>query len=341
MLVSIIVPVYNVEKYISKCLDSLVNQTYKNIEIIIVNDRTKDNCDEIVRRYLHDKRINYIINEVNSGLSESRNNGLNVATGDYLMFVDSDDVLELNAVEILVSELKKQEFDYIIFNATTITEDDDIILSPSIKYSSILSDKDNHVLGPQFAWSKIYKRSLFDNVKFPKGVNYEDLATMPIVLFGLDNFELINKALYRYRIRMNSITGSVNKNQFDIYKSCEVLYSREIEKNGILSDEVNFLIYLALKSKLMSIRHIFGVKNRFLHVRFFKKYLKKLTVKPRKTKYYKLYMYNVATKKFKLFEIISDIPMMKYIFALFYIDIQKTRNSRIEKNNVHTTGVEK
>ena len=93
--VSVIVPVYNVEKYLKQCLDSIVNQTYKNLEIIIVNDGTKDNSMKIVEEYLQDKRIK-VINKENGGLSSARNRGIEEATGEYISFVDSDDYIDLN-----------------------------------------------------------------------------------------------------------------------------------------------------------------------------------------------------------------------------------------------------
>ena len=93
--ISVIVPVYNVEKYLKQCLDSIVNQTYKNLEIIIVNDGTKDNSMKIVEEYLQDKRIK-VINKENGGLSSARNIGIKEATGDYISFIDSDDYISLN-----------------------------------------------------------------------------------------------------------------------------------------------------------------------------------------------------------------------------------------------------
>ena len=96
--VSVIVPVYNVEKYIRQCLESIINQTYKNLEIIVVNDGTKDNSMKIVEEYLSDERIK-VINKENGGIASARNRGIDEATGEYISFVDSDDWLELNTYE--------------------------------------------------------------------------------------------------------------------------------------------------------------------------------------------------------------------------------------------------
>lgn len=106
--ISVIVPVYNVEKYLKQCLDSIVNQTYKNLEIIIVNDGTKDNSMKIVENYLQDNRIK-VINKENGGLASARNSGLEKVTGKYISFIDSDDWIELNMYEELVSQINDED----------------------------------------------------------------------------------------------------------------------------------------------------------------------------------------------------------------------------------------
>ena len=114
MKVSIIVPVYNMEKRLNKCLDSLINQTYKNIEIIVVNDGSMDHSLDIIREYqAKDSRIN-VINQRNMGISEARNNGLAIATGDYLCFADSDDYVELDMIEELVNKITTDKSDIVV-----------------------------------------------------------------------------------------------------------------------------------------------------------------------------------------------------------------------------------
>ena len=105
--ISVIIPVYGVEKYIRQCLDSVINQTYKNLEIIIVNDGTKDNSMKIVEEYLDDERIK-VINKENGGLSSARNRGMEEATGEYISFVDSDDWLDLKMYEELCSQINNE-----------------------------------------------------------------------------------------------------------------------------------------------------------------------------------------------------------------------------------------
>lgn len=109
--VSIIIPVYGVEKYISQCLESVINQSYENIEIIVVNDGTKDNSMKIVEEYLLDERIK-IINKENGGLASARNRGIEEATGEYIYFLDSDDWIEVNTIEVLVEESNNLDIIY-------------------------------------------------------------------------------------------------------------------------------------------------------------------------------------------------------------------------------------
>ena len=111
-LISIIVPAYNVEKYISKCIESLINQTYKNIEIIIINDGSRDNTENIIKKF-KDKRIKYYKN-VNQGIGKTRNFGIDKSNGEFLMFIDSDDFLDIRACEILHNKIKEEKLDLVI-----------------------------------------------------------------------------------------------------------------------------------------------------------------------------------------------------------------------------------
>ena len=139
--ISVIIPVYNVEKYIGQCLDSIVNQTYKNLEIIIVNDGTKDNSMRVVEKYLSDKRIK-IINKENGGLSSARNKGMEEVTGEYISFVDSDDWIELDTYERLIKNLTNE--DVIIFNHSRVEDSTgEVIESKHIKDNEMIELQEN------------------------------------------------------------------------------------------------------------------------------------------------------------------------------------------------------
>lgn len=119
--ISVIIPVYGVEKYIRQCLESVIKQTYKNLEIIVVNDGTKDNSMKIVEEYLVDERIK-VINKENGGISSARNRGIEEATGEYVSFVDSDDWLEIDLYERIVQILEGNKVDIIVFNYNRYSE---------------------------------------------------------------------------------------------------------------------------------------------------------------------------------------------------------------------------
>lgn len=216
-LISIIVPIYNVERYLKKCIDSLINQTYKNIEIILVNDGSKDNsikiCDEYVKS---DNRIK-LFHKENGGLADARNYGMKFVTGKYVTFVDSDDIISKNMIEILYNNLIENnaqisECEFFRFcNESEISNN----INDSKKYTvsnmkdkckALLQDKANsNVCG------KLFLTELWNDIEFPKGKYYEDQFTFYKVLFKT-NIIVHNKSqLYFYRRNPNSIVASMNK----------------------------------------------------------------------------------------------------------------------------------
>ena len=211
-LISIIVPIYKVEKYLEKCLNSIINQTYKNIEIILIDDGSPDNCGKICDEYAKkDSRIK-VIHQENKGISAARNIGIDKSIGKYLMFVDSDDYIEETMAEHLYTNLKEYNADlsvcslYCIINnkVTRKTKKDEIkILSNynAIKNSYTIDTISN------VPWNKLYKKELFNNIKFPEGRIAEDLATMYLILDKCNSVVFSTKPLYYYIRRADSITG--------------------------------------------------------------------------------------------------------------------------------------
>ncbi|UPG64504.1 glycosyltransferase family 2 protein [Metabacillus endolithicus] len=182
--VSVVVPIYNVEKYIHKCIDSILNQTYENIEIILVNDGSPDNCGQIIEYYSKlDCRIK-VIHKQNGGLSDARNHGMKYVTGEFTLFVDSDDWLEINMIEELVknsihynADIVQVAFyyayeDYILFDDRYFSKDDPPFLlnNSSLMYELLINEKVKN-----FAWGKLYKTNYIKNIPFKKGVLFEDV----------------------------------------------------------------------------------------------------------------------------------------------------------------------
>ena len=223
-LVSIIVPVYNVEKYIDSCVISIITQTYKNLQVILVDDGTPDNsgkiCDEYAKK---DNRIT-VIHKENGGLSSARNAGLDIAKGDYIMFVDGDDYIADNAVEILVSANEKYDADFVQFELIHTKCEDYIKNSVNENYNvQIITDLDKMywkmyetVGSGESACTKLYKKHLFDGLKFKEGIIHEDVYFTLFMLQRAKKAAYIDIGLYYYIVRENSIiTSAFSKKKLD------------------------------------------------------------------------------------------------------------------------------
>ena len=213
--VSVIVPVYNVEKYIGKCLDSLVNQTLKDIEIIVVNDGSPDNSQDIIDEYVkkYPKIIKSFIKE-NGGQGSARNYGLTKSTGEYIGYVDSDDYVSLDMFEKLYNKAKETDADVIITRDSKVKEDGTIYENIFIK--KIDDNKENSFFGNMGVCNKIYKRELIvsNNILFKDKMWYEDLAFTLKVLINAKNIEYcIDDSLYYYLERAGSTMNNSNINK--------------------------------------------------------------------------------------------------------------------------------
>ncbi len=212
-LVSIIVPIYEVEQYLRCCLDSLVEQTYDNLEIILVNDGSPDNCRGICKEYLEkDPRIIYI-EQSNHGLSEARNMGMRHASGDFVLFVDSDDWTSVYMVDTLVNLAIEYDAKFVAGNYDRVRDGD------SPKKAVPHDSKVKIFTGPEytrlmarpmgvfcFAWNRLIHRSLLEGVSFPVGFIFEDIFTMPQIAYRCDKVISTTEILYHYRIRHTSLS---------------------------------------------------------------------------------------------------------------------------------------
>ena len=232
MKISVIIPVYNVEKYLKRCLDSVVNQTYKNLEIILVDDGSTDKSGNICDEYAaKDKRI-IVIHKENGGLSDARNKGLDICTGDYISFIDSDDWIENGFYEYVVNNVKDNDlliFDYYITNGK---------FSKWIKYKNteVELSKEKCLIElakaklQSYACNKIYKLYLFDNIIFPEGRNYEDQAIMHLIVDKSTNIRYYNKAFYNYFQNPKGITHTVNYKNYRDFLYVNILRGRFLKK---------------------------------------------------------------------------------------------------------------
>lgn len=213
-LISIIVPVYNVEKYLDKCVDSIVKQSYENIQIILVDDGSLDRCPKLCDAWKKkDERI-IVIHKCNGGLSDARNIGLEHASGDYIAFVDSDDYIDINMYQYLLDKMVEYDCDIIQCDFRKIDESDNYIKSFDMipKYSefnreeSIVSLIDESCIN-QMVWNKLYKRFIFDDLRFEVGKYNEDDFFMYQALNKCKKVGCVDYKFYYYLIRDTSIMG--------------------------------------------------------------------------------------------------------------------------------------
>lgn len=214
--ISVIVPVYKVEKYIRKCIDSIINQTYKNLEIILVDDGSPDNCPQICDEYAQKESRIKVIHQENMGVSVARNNGIEIATGKYIGFVDSDDYIESTMFEDLLDALVKNDAQMSICNFNVITDKEKYIRN---KYPNEKTYNKKEILRElildkniqSYPWNKLYVKKLFDTIRFPAGKNYEDIGTTFYLIEKCERIQLIGKAEYNYINRNDSIVFNIKE----------------------------------------------------------------------------------------------------------------------------------
>ena len=214
-LISIIVPIYKVEAYLHRCVDSILQQSYRNLEIILVDDGSPDKCPEICDSYLpKDSRIQ-VVHKKNGGLSDARNAGLDVAKGDYIAFIDSDDYIHPEMISTLFALLQSNGSDISVCNFTPFTEK--VSLSNKEPVVCTLSGEAaaERLYQSQFAtqtvvaWDKLYKRSLFENLRFEVGKFNEDEFFTYQVLFLAKKVTFTTQELYYYFIRSSGISQAI------------------------------------------------------------------------------------------------------------------------------------
>ncbi|KHD44215.1 glycosyltransferase family 2 protein [Streptococcus hongkongensis] len=216
-LISVIVPIYNVADFVRECLQSIVKQTYENIEIILVNDGSTDNSMEIISDIIQkDNRIS-VINKTNGGLSDARNHGILKSKGSYITFIDSDDFVDPTYIEILYNLIKKYNSDISIVNMKEYQNGKIKHFSKNCYEKIFITDdilqamykrNDYYSVILTVAQSKLYKRELFDSLLFPLGKKYEDSFTTYKLYLQSSKIIFKNIALYYYRIREGSIINS-------------------------------------------------------------------------------------------------------------------------------------
>lgn len=303
-LISVIVPIYNVEQYVEQCIESIIRQTYKNIEIICVDDKSPDNSIKICEQMaLMDSRIKIIYRNENGGLSAARNTGIEEANGEYIAFVDSDDWVSEDYLEVLYSMIKNNKADIAqaSYARTTISnigilQDDEIYVremtgieafrfmyntisyQPSVNYTVV--------------WNKLYKKNVLKDIKFPEGKIFEDQYFTPIVFYQSKRVVVTNKKVYFYRKNYSGITAQKYNLRFQDELEMHLkqyIYFKEKGEKELMDIVLARYMPLAINHYIVSIFH----KNKDAKKNAYFKVLKMLPnyLKNKKVRlYYKLYI---------------------------------------------------
>lgn len=281
--VSIIVPIYNEEENLRKCIESLINQTYKELEIILINDGSTDKSKEIIESF-KDKRI-VAIHKKNTGISDTRNKGIDKSTGDYIMFVDSDDYLELNCIERLIETAEKENSEIVMFNYYLETPSKRIeIKLPKIEARNLKEDKDLLTkihLGP---CTKIFKSELIKDNLFPLNLKYEDVPFVVEAVIKAGKISFIPDYLYHYVIKKSGETITRDERIFDIITICAIVEKKLEQINYV--NKTNFFVKV-LSYYLKNSRYIpnINLRNEFIDAIYI--YLKRIDKDWRKCTYLK------------------------------------------------------
>lgn len=260
-LISVIVPVYNVEAYLGRCMDSILAQTYQNLEVILVDDGTKDASDKICDDYAaRDPRVK-VIHKENGGLSSARNAGIDIARGDYLGFVDSDDWIEPEMYETMLSLAQKYEVKLVCagrYDFSSRRNEKTVGLCP--KKEEVITGME--LLGRTFtwdgcdsaAWDKLYHRSLFETIRYPLGQISEDVAMFYKLAELVDRAVMCDKPLYNYYHRPGSITtAKLSDKTFHFPRHTAVIYDYIRENHPELTDQARYLRVRGLITAMQAI----------------------------------------------------------------------------------------
>lgn len=290
--VSVIVPVFNCEKYLLKCLDSILNQTYKNLEIIVINDGSTDGTEKIVLDLMNqENRIVYVYQE-NSGPSEARNNGISLSKGEYLVFIDSDDFVEPTYIELLLNEMLNTDADLVCCGYRDISEYgivncSDFQIEKDVSVKSVMNLVCNGTGG--VLWNKIFKKEIISkySLKMDKTIFMsEDLLFVLQYVTHCKSFGSINKYLYNYnRLNQGSISSNISIDYIQNYIGVCMLLEKifedanfEVEKaNEIITNRLQNIVINIVEQQSTHIKDIWQEKafinvNKILSIEYISNY---------------------------------------------------------------------
>lgn len=273
-LITMVVPIYNVDRFLAVCIESILAQSYKNLEIILVDAGSTDSCGRICDEYeKKDARIR-VIHQVNKGLSEARNAGIDAASGAYIAFIDSDDYIDRNYVETLFGALVENDAEIAVCSFRYVSEEEDYVRNSTVLPKKKIFTGQQFLLAEKqlrdlsvIVWNKLYKRSVFSKLRYKAGVLYEDAYIYPKLFWERRKVVVTSEILYSYRKRQGSITNSLwnfekAEAHYGIYKERQQFYREkgnsylyETALQGLCRSITNFYAYDETKKVIPCERH--------------------------------------------------------------------------------------
>ncbi|MFV0306039.1 MAG: glycosyltransferase family 2 protein [Moheibacter sp.] len=266
--ISIIVPVYNTGKYLEKCLDSLVNQTFSELEIIVVNDGSTDDSQNIIEEYSAKYQNIKSFEKTNGGLSDTRNYGLDKALGEFIGFVDSDDYVDTIMFEKMYNKAIEHQADIVLCDLEKVNEKGEsfreLPQSPQLSNKIILKE-DLTLFGEMacFACNKLFKKTLFTDLRFKKGIHFEDIELIPQLVLKSNIIAKINQPFYKYFERQNSITKTHTKKGLDMFVAIESVKKAFLESK-YKNNKVELERFLILQGYYSYMAYVAYVKDKSL-----------------------------------------------------------------------------
>lgn len=281
-MVSVIVPIYNVESYLEECLYSIANQSYQDIEIICVNDCTLDNSIAIVKKFVRkDSRFRLVCHQENKGLGGARNTGIEAARGEYLLFVDSDDAIAPDMIEALLSDITVNDSDVSVCGALEFYPDGLCIKNSAFHYRKFVSSFCKEIKTTQdrldltdmwpSAWNKLFKKSIIQkyHLRFPEKMLYEDHTFYYSYFLHVSTYSYINRPLYYYRkARPGSITSNITGRETEIF--CIIKQIDDIFNSLFSSDPASYKqkAIMKISYRLLAERNYTLASNRKVWCKF-------------------------------------------------------------------------
>ena len=316
MKVSVIVPVYNTSQYLPKCLDSLLNQTLEEIEIIVVNDGSKDNSQEIIEKYASKSSKIKFFQKENGGLSDARNFGVEKSTGDFVGFVDSDDFVDEKMFEELYKLAVKHGAEMAICDLEKVNENGEVFRglpqSPQLPERIDLKS-DFRIFGEMgcFACNKLFQKELFQNHQFKKGIHFEDIELIPQLVLESTVIAKINEPFYKYFERQDSITKTHTEKGLDMFLAIRNV-KNSFEKSAYKEQKIELKRFFILQGFYSYLAYVAYVKDQSLKKKMLRELGKELT--DFDIKKWELVTYRRFNENYLL-----SLPLQKMVYYLLYL----------------------